>query len=117
MQSSLAMTALLMGLVGGPHCVALCGAAWAGIGRAAGDTGTRALWTFQAGRVLGYSLLGALEAASMQGVGWLSVHSAAIRPGVDAVSRRGHGARAGPGGELLLGRVDGPVSQHGAVVH
>ena len=80
MQSSLALTALLMGLVGGPHCVAMCGAACAGIGRAAGGSGTRALWTFQAGRVLGYSLLGALAAASMQGVGWLSVHSAAIRP-------------------------------------
>jgi hypothetical protein len=38
------------------------------------------MWTFQAGRVLGYALLGALAAASMQGVGWLSVQSAAIRP-------------------------------------
>lgn len=80
MQSSLAMTALLMGLVGGPHCVAMCGAACAGVGRAAGARSTLALWTFQAGRVLGYSLLGALAAASMQGVGWLSVQSAAIRP-------------------------------------
>ena len=43
MQSSLALTALLMGLVGGPHCVAMCGAACAGIGQAAGprkDLGT-----------------------------------------------------------------------------
>jgi len=38
------------------------------------------MWTFQAGRVLGYAVLGALAAASMQGVGWLSVQSAAIRP-------------------------------------
>lgn len=74
------MTALLMGLVGGPHCVAMCGAACAGIGQAAGARGTRAMWTFQAGRVLGYAMLGALAAASMQGVGWLSVQSAAIRP-------------------------------------
>lgn len=74
------MTALLMGLVGGPHCVAMCGAACAGIGQAAGASGTRAMWTFQAGRVLGYASLGALAAASMQGVGWLSVQSAAIRP-------------------------------------
>lgn len=80
MQSSLAVTALLMGLVGGPHCVAMCGAACAGIGQAAGTKGTRAMWTFQAGRVLGYAMLGALAAASMQGVGWLSVQSAAIRP-------------------------------------
>ena len=27
MQASLALTALMMGLAGGPHCVAMCGAA------------------------------------------------------------------------------------------
>lgn len=80
MNGSLALTAALMGLVGGPHCVAMCGAACAGIGRAAGPGSTGALWRFQLGRVLGYALLGALAAASLQGVGWLSVQSAAIRP-------------------------------------
>lgn len=80
MQSSLAVTALLMGLVGGPHCVAMCGAACAGIGQAAGDRKNSALLTFQAGRVIGYSILGALAAASMQGLGWLTVQSAALRP-------------------------------------
>jgi sulfite exporter TauE/SafE len=80
MQTSLAITALLMGLAGGPHCVAMCGAACAGIARAAGPQGTRALWLFQAGRLLGYSMLGALAAASLQGLGWLTVHSAALRP-------------------------------------
>lgn len=80
MQSSLALTALLMGLVGGPHCVAMCGAACAGIGQAAGARKNAAMWTFQAGRVLGYSLLGALAGASMQGFGWLTVQSVALRP-------------------------------------
>jgi len=80
MQSSLALTALLMGLVGGPHCVAMCGAACAGIGQAAGSRKNAALWTFQLGRVLGYSALGALAAASLQGLGWLTVQSAALRP-------------------------------------
>ena len=80
MQFSLALTALLMGLVGGPHCVAMCGAACAGIGQAAGDRKNAALLTFQLGRVLGYSLLGALAAASLQGLGWLTVQSAALRP-------------------------------------
>lgn len=80
MQSSLAVTALLMGLVGGPHCVAMCGAACAGIGQAAGGRKNSALLTFQAGRVIGYSILGALAAASMQGLGWLTVQSAALRP-------------------------------------
>jgi uncharacterized protein len=80
MQSSLAVTALLMGLVGGPHCVAMCGAACAGLGQAAGPNRAAALWGFQVGRVLGYAALGALAAASMQGLGWLTVQSAALRP-------------------------------------
>ena len=80
MQTTLALTGLLMGLAGGPHCVAMCGAACAGIGRASGGANTRSMWIFQAGRVLGYSALGAVVAASMQGLGWLSVHSAALRP-------------------------------------
>lgn len=80
MQSSLALTALLMGLVGGPHCVAMCGAACAGIGQAAGTHKNSALWTFQLGRVVGYSVLGGLAAASLQGLGWLTVQSAALRP-------------------------------------
>lgn len=77
---SLASTALLMGLAGGPHCIAMCGAACAGIGQAAGPHKNRAMWTFQLGRVLGYSALGAVAAASMQGLGWLTVQSAALRP-------------------------------------
>lgn len=80
MLSSLALTALLMGLVGGPHCIAMCGAACAGIGQGAGPHANRAMWTFQAGRIVGYSALGAVAAASMQGVGWLTTQSAAIRP-------------------------------------
>jgi len=69
-----------MGLVGGPHCVAMCGAACAGLGQAAAPRKNQAIFTFQAGRVLGYSALGALAAASMQGLGWLTVQSAALRP-------------------------------------
>lgn len=80
MQTSLAVTALLMGLAGGPHCIAMCGAACAGIGQAAGPRKNVAMWSFQAGRVLGYSALGSVAAASMQGLGWLTVQSAALRP-------------------------------------
>ena len=80
MQATLAATALLMGLAGGPHCVAMCGAACAGMGRTQAGQSARVLWVFQAGRLLGYSALGALAAMSMQGLGWLSVHSAALRP-------------------------------------
>ena len=80
MDLTLAATALLMGLAGGPHCVAMCGAACAGMGRTQAGQSTRALWVFQAGRLLGYSAMGALAAISMQGLGWLSVQSAALRP-------------------------------------
>ncbi len=80
MQSSLALTAWLMGLAGGPHCVAMCGAACAGLGQVAGERRVQALTAFQLGRVVGYSLLGALAAASVQGLGWLTTQSAAIRP-------------------------------------
>ena len=80
MQTSLAVTALLMGLVGGPHCIAMCGAACAGIGQAAGPRKQTALLLFQLGRVIGYSALGGLAAASLQGLGWLTVQSAALRP-------------------------------------
>lgn len=80
MQSSLAATALLMGLAGGPHCIAMCGAACAGMGKAAGERGSAALALFQVGRVIGYAGLGALAAASMQGVGWLTTQTAAMRP-------------------------------------
>jgi len=69
-----------MGLAGGPHCIAMCGAACAGIGQAAGERKTSAMWSFQAGRILGYSALGSLAAASMQGLGWMSVQTAALRP-------------------------------------
>jgi len=76
----LGATALLMGLVGGPHCVSMCGAACAGIGQAAGARKNSAILGFQLGRVLGYSALGAVAAVSMQGLGWMTVQSAALRP-------------------------------------
>ena len=80
MKLSLALTALAMGLAGGPHCIAMCGAACAGMGQAAAPRSGRAIALFQAGRLVGYSALGALAAATMQGLGWLTVQSAALRP-------------------------------------
>ena len=80
MQTSMAVTALFMGLVGGPHCVAMCGAACAGISRAAGERSTRALWSFQLSRMVGYSLFGAFAAGSVQGLALLGTNTIAIRP-------------------------------------
>ena len=80
MQTSLMATAFWMGVVGGPHCVAMCGAACAGIVQPLGKHKNLALAVFQLGRAIGYSLLGGFAAASMQGFGWLTVQSAALRP-------------------------------------
>lgn len=80
MQTALAATALLMGLAGGPHCIAMCGAACAGIGRTNTARNTRSMWIFQLGRLVGYSALGGFAAMSMQGLGWLSQYSAIVRP-------------------------------------
>jgi sulfite exporter TauE/SafE len=80
MQTSMAITALFMGLVGGPHCVAMCGAACAGIGRTAGDRSTQALMRFQLSRMVGYALFGAFAAGSVQGLAWLGTNAAVVRP-------------------------------------
>ena len=80
MQTSMALTALFMGLVGGPHCVAMCGAACAGISRAAGERSTQALFTFQLSRMVGYALFGAFAAGSVQGLALLGTNTGAIRP-------------------------------------
>lgn len=80
MQTSMAVTAFFMGLVGGPHCVAMCGAACAGISRAAGERGTRALLSFQVSRMVGYALFGAIAAGSVQGLALLGANTVAIRP-------------------------------------
>lgn len=103
MELSLALTALVMGLVGGPHCLAMCGAACLGLGgrgapaRALHAAPTRtpvpvpvpvggrsglghAPWLFLLGRLGSYASLGAVAAGSMQTLGWLGVQSAALRP-------------------------------------
>lgn len=81
MPGAVLLSALLMGLAGGPHCVAMCGAACAGIGRLeSGGRRNGGAWQFQLGRLAGYSALGALAAGSIDGLGWLTRHAAAIRP-------------------------------------
>jgi sulfite exporter TauE/SafE len=80
MNFSLVVTVpLVMGLTGGPHCIAMCGPACAGIGQAAAPRTQAGLLLFQLGRLIGYGLLGLLAAASMQSLGWLTVHAAALR--------------------------------------
>jgi hypothetical protein len=93
MQTSLAGTALIMGLVGGPHCVAMCGAACAGVIRivrtppAAGaaaltarSQGISGSLAFHGGRVLGYAAAGAVAGTAMRGIETAGEHVAALRP-------------------------------------
>lgn len=84
MSTTLAVTALLMGLAGGPHCAAMCGAACVGISRLGpregGAARMRSLLGFQAGRLVGYSLAGAAAALAVQSLAWLTANTAALRP-------------------------------------
>lgn len=87
MQLALASAALLMGLAGGPHCVAMCGAAQAGVIRivpAGPATGTRAAWSapasFHLGRIASYAVAGAVAAGSVDMLAQASVQVGALRP-------------------------------------
>jgi sulfite exporter TauE/SafE len=77
---TLAGTAFLMGLAGGPHCLAMCGAACGGVVRGAGARPARGMWTFQGGRLLGYALAGGIVAGAAQGLAALSAHAAVLQP-------------------------------------
>lgn len=75
--------AFVMGLVGGPHCVAMCGTACAGVIRVVrrSDPPPRhASLPFHAGRVVGYAAAGAIAAQAVEGLAWMGNHSAALRP-------------------------------------
>ena len=74
MLGTLLATAFLMGLAGSPHCLAMCGAACAGIARGCGPARAGAgaapspatgLLALMGGRLLGYALAGAAVAASV----------------------------------------------------
>lgn len=89
---SLIWTAAVMGLMGGPHCLAMCAAPCAVV-TSAGATGGSVvqvhgrrsrLWLrgtlFHAGRVAGYASLGALAAVAVEGLAWLNMRTTAMQP-------------------------------------
>lgn len=103
MLMSIASTALLMGLVGGSHCLAMCAAPCSalvgqgtgqgtGPGAAAGPAAAEPVhWmprggvvrrsvAFHAGRLAGYAVAGALAAAAMDSLAWLTQQTLALRP-------------------------------------
>jgi sulfite exporter TauE/SafE len=80
MSTGLAATALLMGLAGGPHCAAMCGAACAGVVRMGRGSQTRSVWAFQLGRLAGYTIAGAVVAQAVSAFAWMGQQTAALRP-------------------------------------
>lgn len=82
MDLALAVTALLLGLAGSVHCVAMCGAPSAAAVRACGGAGAgRDAWSaFHLGRLFGYALAGAVAGASVGVLARWSSWSPAIRP-------------------------------------
>ncbi len=74
---ALAASGLMLGIAGAPHCVAMCGAACAAMGRGAGG---RVPWSFHAGRVFGYAAAGAVAAGSVGALASLAQVSPALRP-------------------------------------
>lgn len=80
MSLTLIVTAVLLGLAGSVHCVAMCGATSGAALRACGGT-PRDTWTaFHLGRVAGYALAGAVAAASMAALARWGSLSPALRP-------------------------------------
>lgn len=74
MNNSLWLAALVMGWVGSPHCVAMCGPV------CATQSNPSQQLAFQIGRMSGYALAGALAGLSVQAVGDWSVHVQGLRP-------------------------------------
>lgn len=100
MLMSFVLTALVMGLGGGPHCLAMCAAPCGAItavpsiapvglvpvdGISAPPPALSGTWwqrmgLFQAGRVLGYALAGGVAALAMERMAWLTQQTEALHP-------------------------------------
>lgn len=80
MTGALALTALLMGLAGSAHCLAMCAAPSAAGVRACGGSRRSGWLAFHAGRVAAYTVAGGVAAASVGAVSRWSELSPALRP-------------------------------------
>jgi sulfite exporter TauE/SafE len=79
MISSLLFSSLILGLTSGPHCMTMCSVSCASFTCLGGKEKILNLILFNLGRVLGYSLMGALAAGLFQAVGWLSINNIIVR--------------------------------------
>jgi len=78
MQSALTYSALIMGLAGGPHCVAMCGAACTALTQSPQQP--YGIYLYHLGRLCGYATLGAIATFAIQSIAWLSSYSAILHP-------------------------------------
>lgn len=76
MELTLLISAVLLGVAGAPHCAAMCGPASAAVQRGCG----RAAGSFHLGRLLGYSVAGAVAASSVGLLAQLGQLSPVLRP-------------------------------------
>jgi hypothetical protein len=79
MDDALVVTALLMGLAGGPHCAAMCGAACSAFAGRDGPLSQRML-ALHAGRIAGYAAGGALVATSVSTLAAFAPAAPMLRP-------------------------------------
>lgn len=77
MDQALLLSAVLLGLAGTPHCLAMCGAACAA---ATGGGALPRLLPFHLGRLLAYAAAGAVAAGSVGSLAVLGQAVAALRP-------------------------------------
>lgn len=81
MSLALAASALLLGLAGGPHCAVMCGGLQAGVAHRPTPGATlRAMAALQIGRLIGYSVAGAVVAASVAALSTLGAASPVLKP-------------------------------------
>lgn len=76
MEFALALSALMLGLAGTPHCLAMCGPACAAVGRG----GPRVTAAFQLGRLASYAAGGAVAATGVAWIGAAGQAAAWLRP-------------------------------------
>jgi sulfite exporter TauE/SafE len=79
MDSALVASALLMGLAGGPHCAAMCGAACTAVAGSARPV-SPSLLALHGGRLAGYAAGGAIAAAGVASLGSFETAAPLLRP-------------------------------------
>ena len=127
MDTALALSALLMGLAGTPHCLAMCAPACGAVARGCGGARPgRAMFALQAARLASYAAGGALVAGSVVALArwapgiawlrplWLMLHLAALLVGLAMLVRARQPAWLGAMGRASVQVVALPRNGSGA---